>query len=41
MCTNIYLDLIKLANLRRHIIKSNWLKDAEKGNIWEQIIAVI
>ena len=34
-CTDVHLDLHKLANVRRYILKTNCLTDAEK----EQVLA--
>ena len=40
-CTDTHLDSNKLANVRRYILKSNRLTDAEKDNIKEHVITDI
>ena len=40
-CTDTHLDLIKLANVRRYIIKYNRLTETEKDRIKKQVIADI
>ena len=40
-CTDIHLDSNKLVNVRRYIIKSNSLKDAEKDIILKNWLLLI